>query len=60
MADLGGDLVTIARQALEAAHRDVVQREDLERIMVRLAHASVSNSCMKSTSAFTPSIGIAL
>ena len=30
MADLGGDFVPIARQPLEAAHGDVVQRQDLE------------------------------
>ncbi len=57
MADLGGDLIAIARQALQPAHRDVVQREDLEGL---LSHASSRTSCMKSTSALTPSIGIAL
>ena len=30
VTDLGGDFVAIARQPLEPAHGDVVQRQDLE------------------------------
>ena len=40
MTDLGRDLVPVARQPLEPAHRDVVEREDLERWHGRMRAAS--------------------
>jgi hypothetical protein len=56
MADLGGDLVAIARQAIESRNCDVVERENLEARHPRRR----SKSAMKSVSAATPASGIAL
>ena len=57
--DLGGHLVAIARQPVEARDGDAVQRANLERR--HAAHpCRFAKSAMNATSASTPASGIAL
>ncbi len=59
-ADLGRDLVAIARQPVEARDGDAVQRADLERRHHGAHPCRFAKSAMNAISASTPASGIAL